>query len=42
MGRTQLGQLLRATARVLVRAIPVILAIADALTTRPPKQKPPQ
>jgi len=42
MGRTQLGQLLRATARILVKAIPVILALADALTVPPPKQKPPQ
>jgi hypothetical protein len=42
MGRTQLGRLLRATARILVRAIPVIMALADALTTRPPTQKPPQ
>ena len=42
MGRTQLGQLLRATARIIVRVVPVIIALADALTTRPPKQEPPQ
>jgi hypothetical protein len=42
MGRTHLSRLLRATARVLVRAVPVLLAIADALTARPPKSQPPQ
>ena len=42
MGRTQLSRLLRATARVLVRAVPIVLAIADALTARPRPPKPPQ
>jgi hypothetical protein len=42
MGRSQLIRLLRVMARVLVRTIPVIMALADALTARPPKQKPPQ
>jgi len=42
MGRTQLSRLLRAAAGVLIRIIPVLLAIADALTARPPTPKPPQ
>lgn len=41
MGRIQLSRLLRAAARVLVRIVPVMLAIADALTARPPTHKPP-
>jgi len=42
MGRAQLSRLLRGIARILIRAVPVILAIADALIARPPKPKPPQ
>jgi hypothetical protein len=42
MGRSQLSRLLRVIAQVLVRAIPVIMALADALTARPPTHKPPQ
>ena len=42
MGRSQLSRFLRALAQVLIRAIPIIMALADALTARPPKQKPPQ
>ena len=42
MGRAQLNRLLKATSRFLVRVIPVLLAIADALIARPPKPKPPQ
>jgi hypothetical protein len=42
MGRMQLSRLLRATARVLIRVVPVILALADALTARPSTRKPPQ
>jgi hypothetical protein len=42
MGLTPLSRVLRATARVLIRVVPVLLALADALMTRPPKPKPPQ
>jgi len=42
MGRIQLSRLLKVTARFLVRVIPVLVAIAEALIARPPKPKPPQ
>ena len=42
MGRRQLSRVLRAAAGVLMRLVPVLLAIADALTARPPTPKPPQ
>jgi hypothetical protein len=42
MGRTQLSRLLRAAAGVLMRSVPVLLALADALPARPPTHKPPQ
>jgi hypothetical protein len=39
---TQLRRLLKTVGQVLARAAPIILAIADAISGRPRKRKPPQ
>ena len=38
----QLRKLLKTAADILLRAVPIILAIADALSGRSSKRKPPQ